>query len=86
MNRIIIRGDISAPYQHLYIYKDGERVDSIGVLFDDLGEMVLTCLNKYKLTQVDLSGSRLYMEGIEKKIREYAVAKYDNFEINFKYV
>ena len=86
MDRIIIRGDITAPYQHIYIYKNGDRVDSMGVLFDDLAEMVLCCLEKHELTHIDLSGSRFYMEGVEKIIKEAAINKYDNSEINFRYV
>ena len=86
MDRIIIRGDITAPYQHIYIYKNGNRVDSMGVLFDDLAEMVLCCLEKYELTHIDLSGSRFYMEGVEKIIKEAAISKYGNSEINFRYV
>lgn len=86
MDRIIIRGDTTAPYQHIYVYKNGDRIDSTGVLFEDLAETVLACLEKYELTQIDLSGSRFYMEGIEKEIKNAAILKYGNLSINFRYV
>lgn len=87
MDRIIIRGDLTAPYQRLYIYKNEERVDSIGVLFEDLAETTLACLEKYELTHIDLSGARAYMEGIEKTIKEELAKKYSNSsDITFRYV
>lgn len=86
MNRLIIRSDLTTPYQHLYVYKNGERVDTFGVLFEDLVEAVLTCLEKYELTTIDLSGPKTYLEGIEKNIKEAIVTKYNFPEITFRYV
>ena len=86
MDRIIIRGDLTAPYQHLYVYKNGERVDSIGVLFEDVVDTTLSCLKKYELTNIDLSGPRSYMTGIEKNIREAIITQYDFPEVTFRYV
>lgn len=86
MDRIIIRGDLTSPYQHLYVYKNGERIDAMGVLFEDLADTVVNCLEKYELTHIDLSGSRFYMEGIEKIIKEAIVKNYSASNITFKYV
>ena len=86
MDRLIIRGDVTSPYQHLYVYKGGERIDSLGVLFDDLAEVAVRCLKKYELTQIDLSGSHFYMEGIEREIKKAAAISYSEAEITFKYV
>lgn len=86
MDRIIIRGDLAAPFQHLYVYKNGERIDTIGVLFEDLTETVLSYLQKYELTQLDLSGPRVYMEGVEKIIKEAIMKKYNFPDITFRYV
>ena len=86
MDRIIIRGDLIAPFQHLYVYKNGEKIDAIGVLFEDLAETVLSYLQKYKLTQLDLSGPRVYMEGVEKIIKEAIIKEYNFSDITFRYV
>lgn len=86
MDRIIVRGDLTAPYQHLYVYKNGERVDTIGVLFEDIVDTVLSYLKKYELINIDLSGPRIYMEGIEKNIKEAIIAQYNFPEVTFRYV
>jgi hypothetical protein len=86
MDRLIIRGDAAAPYQHLYIYKNGDRIDSFGVLFEDLAEAAINCLEKYELDHIDLSGSRFYMEGIEKAIKDAYICKYSTMTIIFRYV
>lgn len=86
MDRLIIRSDLATIYQHLYVYKDGKRVDTFGVLFEDLVETVLTCLEKYELTIIDLSGPQIYLEGIKKNIKEAIATKYNFPEITFRYV
>lgn len=86
MDRVIIRSDPTTPYHHLYIYKNGERVDTIGVLFEDLIETALNCIKKYELTRVDLSGPRIYTEEIEKNISTAIKTDYSFLEITFRYV
>ena len=86
MNRVIIHGDISAPFQHIYVYKDGERVDTVGVLFEDIPETTLNYLEKYNLSNIDLSGARVYTEKIEQDIKKAMVCKYNSCDITFKYV
>lgn len=86
MNKIIIRGDVSDLFQHIYVYKDGEKVDSVGVLFEDVPETVLAYLEEYNLNSVDLAGAKAYTQKLEKDIREAFALKYNNTDITFKYV
>ena len=85
-DRIIIRGDVSSPFQHIYVYKNGERVDTIGVQFDDVAETVLSYLEKYELDCIELSGATMYMQGIEKIIKEATISKYSGKDFTFRYV
>ena len=85
-DRIIIRGEVTAPYFHLYIYKNGERADSVGVLFEDLADTVVASLKKYELDTIELSGPRAYTEGIQKNIQEAIATEYNFPDITFRYV
>lgn len=85
-DRVIIRGDVSSPFQHIYVYKNGERVDTIGVQFEDLAETVLGYLEKYELDCIELSGAIMYMQGIEKNIKEAITTKYSGKDFTFRYV
>ena len=85
-DRIIIRGDVTSPFQHIYVYKNGERVDTIGVQFDDVAETVLSYLEKYELDCIELSGAIMYMQSIEKIIKEAIITKYNGKDFTFRYV
>lgn len=85
-DRIIIHGDVSSPFQHIYVYKDGEKVDTIGVQLDDVAETVLSYLEKYELDCIELSGAIMYMQGIEKIIKDAVTTKYSGKDFTFRYV
>ena len=85
-DRVIVRGDVASPFQHIYVYKNGERVDAIGVQFEDLAETVLSYLEKYELDCVELSGATNYMQGIEKIIKEQITTTYSGKDFTFRYV
>ena len=85
-DRIIVRGDLTGPFQHIYVYKNGEKVDSIGVQFDDLPETVLSYLQKYDLNCIELSGAIMFMQGIEKEIKKAVTTEYSGKDFTFRYV
>lgn len=87
MNRIIIRGDISDLFQHIYVYKDGEKIDSVGVLFEDVPETVLAYLEEYDdLNNIDLAGAKVYTQKLEQNIKDALILKYNTTNITFRYV
>ena len=87
MNKIIIRGDVSDLFQHIYIYKDGEKIDSVGVLFEDVPETVLAYLEEYDdLNNIDLAGAKVYTQKLEQNIKDALILKYNTTNITFRYV
>ena len=86
MDRLIIRGEMFGPLLYVYIYKDGEKIDSIGVSMENLEEVVFASIEKYNITTIDLSGARGFMQGIEKSLREKEIAQYSTDKITFRYV
>lgn len=86
-DRLIVRGDPTAPFFHLYAYKDGERQEWVGVLFEDLPETIIGFLKKYELTNVDLSGPHSYLKGVEHSVRNTLVQDYNEcLDVTFRYV
>lgn len=86
MNRLILRGEPTGPFQKISVIVDNKKVDSLGVHYDDLLEVVFELLQKYNLTHIDLSGARIYMEGIERQIKEMGMAIYSMTDLEFRYV
>ena len=86
MDRLIIRGEMFGPFQHIYAYVGGTKVDSIGVPMEDLEEVVFALLEKYNISHIDLSGARIFMQGIEQSIKEKEITQYSKGTITFRYV
>ena len=86
MNRIIIRGDVSDLFQHIYAYKDGEKIESVGVLFEDVPETTLIYLEKYDLHHIDLAGAKIYTQKLEQDIKNALILKYNTADVTFRYV
>lgn len=86
MDKLIIRGEMFGPFQYVYIYKNGEKIDSIGVSMENLEEVVFASLKKYGITTIDLSGAKSFMQGIEKSLREKEITQHSTDKIIFRYV
>ena len=86
MNRLIVRGEPVGPFQYISVFVDDQRVDSLGVQFEDLEELVFAYIEKYNIKHIDLSGARGYMEGIEEKLKRTAVETYSLDDLTFRYV
>ena len=86
MNKLLIRGEVTGPKQYIYVFKDDKRVESIGVDINDLNEIAFACIQKYNITNIDLSGARMYMQGIEKSLIESGLTNYNISNLSFKYI
>jgi len=52
----------------------------------EIPEIILTLARKYNVNQIDLSGSKNYLEGIIKKTKEKELSKYNMNILNFNFV
>ena len=84
-DRIIIWTSPLAPFQQLYIYKDSEKVDQIGAQVNDLADILTTAIEKYKIYQLDFSGSHIFAQGLVRAFQQHYATKYsiDNITINY---
>ena len=87
MKRLLVRGTPTEVFEHLYVFNDEDVLtESIGVKFEDLEETVFALLAKYEINHIDLSGSRVYTEGIERQIRKAGATTYSINDLSFRYV
>lgn len=52
----------------------------------EIPEIILTLSKKYNINQIDLSGSKSYLEGIAKKIQETEILTYNTNTLKFNYI
>ena len=64
VNRIVIWTSPTVRFQKLYVFKDGEMVDQVGVTVEDLNDTLLALMDKYHIKQLDFSGTHNYAEGL----------------------
>lgn len=69
--------------QKVYINEADEEIAFMEVELDDLFDAVIQQAKNYDLTKINLIGQRMFVQGVEKKIKEVAVKKYnkDDLEI-----
>ena len=70
--------------QNFYVYKDGNKIDMISVILDEMNAEVLALAEKYEINRLDLTGPKQYARGIVKRLEEAEMAKYSKItlEIN----
>lgn len=86
MDRLLIRGEPTSPYQYLYVFKNDGVAEKMGVGIDDLVEIVFDLLSHYELENIDLSGPRMYTQGIERMLTEANLTTYNSKTLSFRYV
>lgn len=87
MISLMIYGSPVAPFQKVYIMKGNQITDTLGVEFENLAEVVVDLCKKYQVNHIDLSGAKLFMQGVEKQITESMIAtNYELNDIRFRYL
>ena len=86
MDRLLIRGEPTSPFQYLYIFQNNQMISSFGIEFENLVEVVFDVLLKYNISAIDLSGVHSYLEGIKEQINTANITHYNLKEITFRYV
>lgn len=86
VNRIIIWTNPTAPFQKLYVMKDGILVDQMGVKFDDVEDVTYALADKYNITELHFSGTPSYGEKLAKDIEAHQVIHYGHKHFNISFV
>ena len=84
-NRIIIWTNPVAPFQKLYVMKDGVLIEQMGIQINDVPDIVFELAQKYEIQEIHFSGTRSYAEKIAEDLREQSVFKY-NLPLNISIV
>lgn len=70
--------------QSFYVYENGNKIDMAHPTVDEINEVVFSFVEKYNISQIDLTGPKQYSKGISKKIKETEMLKYNknSIEVN----
>lgn len=72
--------------QNIFVYEDGNKIDAISVQLNDIQNILVNTANKYEITEVELIGSKKYLNEIVKKVQEEEMTQYKENKINIKII
>ena len=64
--------------QMVYVYNEEGLVETVSSTINNLGNTIMTLANKYNIQRVDLTGPKVFLSGISKKIKKEEFTKYNN--------
>ena len=72
--------------QNVFVYEDGNKIDVLSVPLNDIQNILVNTATQYEVTDIELIGSKKYLNGIINKIRETEINQYNENKLNIKIV
>ena len=78
MEKIVCSIKPFALNQMIYVYNENGLVEGVPASINDLAETIFALANKYNANRVDLTGPKMFLQGLSKKIKKEEFVKYNN--------
>lgn len=72
--------------QNIFVYEDGNKIDVISVPLDNIQDVLINTATKYEITDIELIGSKKYLNGIVNKIKETEISQYNEHKLNINII
>lgn len=82
MKKIIAITNPFVVKQTVYVYEDGNKININEPKMEDLENTILSFSKDYDIKDITLIGSKQYNKGIEKRLKEQELSKYNKSELN----
>ena len=64
--------------QNVFVYEDGNKIDVLSVPLNDIQNILVNTATQYEVTDIELIGSKKYLNGIVNKIKETEISQYND--------
>lgn len=68
-------------YQTFYVYDDNQCISTFQTTIEALPEQLLIESKKYNINNIDISGSKTYVQGIINRITKAEIEKYSTHNL-----
>lgn len=72
--------------QNVFVYEDGNKIDVLSVPLNDIQTILVNTAIKYDVSEIELLGSKKYLNGIVNKIREIEMDQYSEQKLSIKII
>ena len=72
--------------QNVFVYEDGNKIDVLSVPLNDIQNILVNTATQYEVTDIELIGSKKYLNGIVNKIKEIEMSQYNEHKLNITIV
>lgn len=72
--------------QNIFVYENGNKIDSIKSTIDDIQDIIIDIATKYETNSVELIGAKSYLEGIKNRIETAEMTKYNEHKLNIQII
>lgn len=72
--------------QNLFVYEDGEKINTTSASLDDLPNLLIDLVDKYETTDIQLIGNLKFLKGIKKNIEDAEITKYNKNMLNIELI
>ena len=72
--------------QNVFVYEDGNKIDVLSVPLNDIQNILVNTATQYEVTDIELIGSKKYLNGIVNKIKETEISQYNEHKLNINII
>lgn len=72
--------------QNVFVYEDGNKIDVVSVPLNDIQNILVNTATQYEVTNIELIGSKKYLNGIVNKIKETEISQYNEHKLNINII
>ena len=72
--------------QNVFVYEDGNKIDVLSVPLNDIQNILVNTATQYEVTDIELIGSKKYLNGIVNKVKETEVSQYNEHKLNINII
>ena len=72
--------------QNVFVYEDGNKIDVLSVPLNDIQNILVNTAIQYEVTDIELIGSKKYLNGIVNKIKETEISQYNEHKLNINII
>ena len=72
--------------QNVFVYEDANKIDVLSVSLNDIQNILVNTATQYEVTDIELIGSKKYLNGIVNKIKETEMSQYNEHKLNINII